>query len=159
MKSMKKFLVLIATLFQMGLSAWADDYAYLVLHSTDGTEVCFDAQNLKITYSDGRLIATEASSPLVFDLSTLSYMVFASTAYDAAKVGSATGETSLVRAGEGSIVVNTQTDAAVRICAADGSMVAHGRVAGGETKTFGGGLRPGLYIVRIGSETTKIAVK
>ena len=62
------------------LSAWADDYPYLVFQNADGSVKTVAVESLTITFSDGKLLATNVAGTETFALSDLSKMYFSSDA-------------------------------------------------------------------------------
>ncbi len=75
---MKKILFLLCCVVS-SLHASADDYNYLVFTATDGTETSFATGRLKITFSDGMLVASNADGTQRFVITDLSKMYFSST--------------------------------------------------------------------------------
>jgi len=76
---MKKTILML--LFAMPLTqASAYDYNYLNLQATDGTVTSIDVASLKLTVSDGKLLAVNSSTNQEFTLSELSKMYFSSEA-------------------------------------------------------------------------------
>lgn len=59
----------------------ADDYTYpyLVLTANDGTQTALPVDGLRLTFSDGQLVATTSNGQQTLDLSTLFSMAFSTT--------------------------------------------------------------------------------
>lgn len=58
------------------LSVQAADYDYLAFRSNDGTVACLSVSNLKITFSNGLLVAVNSETNQTFSLSDLNKMYF-----------------------------------------------------------------------------------
>jgi len=74
---MKK-IPLILSMF-LGISmANADtyDYPYMIFQTSDGNETTMQTESLSFTISDGKLVATNTSGSVTFDLSSLTSMQF-----------------------------------------------------------------------------------
>ena len=76
---MKKVLFLMAMMIGIS-SAWAYDYPYLTMQSTDGTVKSISVESLTLTISDGQLIAVNENGTQTFILSQLSKMYFSKDA-------------------------------------------------------------------------------
>lgn len=68
--------VIITMLLGTVLTAAASDYDYLTIESTDGTKTSLTAVGLKISFSDGNLVATNGSESTTIAISALSAMRF-----------------------------------------------------------------------------------
>jgi hypothetical protein len=55
----------------------AQNVDYLTFRTADGTEQSLAIDGLKITFAEGKLVATNAVGTVSYDLATLSYMFFA----------------------------------------------------------------------------------
>ncbi|MGI6231760.1 MAG: hypothetical protein ACOYJF_02790 [Prevotella sp.] len=75
MKKISTLLLCVA----LSLPIMADDYSYLNVKSADGTVTSLSVTNLKITFSNGKLVATNDSGTTSLTLSDLSQMYFSNT--------------------------------------------------------------------------------
>ena len=135
---MKKMLILLFA--TMGLTAaQADnyDYPYLVFQTNGGTVQTVSAQSLTITIADGQLVATNADGSQTFPLAELSKMYFSATA-------TAIGETPAA----------TTTEPVEVFTLSGLSMGTYENLQQAQAT-----LQKGIYVVRSGRETLKIAVK
>lgn len=151
--------------------AWAQDYSYLKFEKADGTSQTMDAMNLKIVYENGSAVVTVGSTKATLSLSSLATMVFTNTASTDSDTdtdaddSTSTGITSLlatastVAAGDHSIVVTAAGGTPVTIYSAGGMLIARETIAGSGVHTFSVGACGGMYIVKVGSKTTKIMVR
>ena len=119
------------------LQAQAYEYPYLVFQNAEGATTAMAIEQLTITISDGQLIVTNASGTQTFQLTDLSKMFFTQTA-------DLTG------------ISNTESEnEAVEVFTTGGLSL--GRFQ--DINTAKTSLKPGLYIMKSKSKTTKIAVK
>ena len=132
---MKKVLTIIALMLLVVAKGFADDYGYLTVQKQDGTEQSFVATGLKLTFSDGKMIADQNGSLTTLTLSELSKMFFTKTA-------SAIERATLAENSELSVYT------------IDG--VAKGKVANAlDVQKMG----RGVYIIKQGNKTAKVVVK
>ena len=75
---MKK-LVLILLLMVGTLAAEAYDYPYLTIRTANGTETSVAVSELRLTFSNGQLVATNSTDSVTLTLSELSAMYFTET--------------------------------------------------------------------------------
>lgn len=124
------------SLFLTVMAAPADDtYGYLTFQKSDGGEQSVSVDNLKITFSDGQLIATNTSTSATFTLSDLSKMYFSSTATAIETVDA-----------------NASDDSTVEIWSLSGiSLGSFSSLAEARQK-----LSRGVYVVKQGTKTFKI---
>lgn len=73
---MKRFMIL-SVLVVTAAFARATDYKYLVLQQTDGTVIPLSTDGLRLTFSDGNLVASDGTT---VSLSSLSMMCFSEDA-------------------------------------------------------------------------------
>ena len=132
---MKKVLVLL-TAITVGSNLLADDFTYLTVENNDGTTTTMTANGLTITFSDGKLIATNGAENWSLPLSGLKKMYFSNT--DAIS-------NQLVETEDGEVTVYST------------SGIVMGKYQSiGEAKSQ---LKKGVYVIKSGSETLKITVK
>lgn len=133
---MNRFIILLL-MFVAAVQAKADDYGYLTFQTSNGAEQSLAVSNLKITISDGKLVATNGTTSQTFSLSDLSKMYFSSTA---------TGI-------KGTTV--TATDTSVDVYSTSG--VRMGTYT--SLNVAKANLKPGVYVVKETNKTYKITVK
>ena len=151
-----KNLFLSVLLLLPSIVAIADDYSYFAFQDTDGTDVFFDAMDLKITVSSGNLIVTSSSETRSLSLSTLNYMVFTSSTINGIDVLKSSD--SSVKVSDGQIAVVADNGAKVRVYSISGMVVGGGTATGG-TDYYGAALSPGIYIVSVNGKTTKVVLR
>ncbi len=135
---MKNRLVAILAAMLATGAVYADDYGYFIFQKTDGTLVSLASESLSMTFSDGKLVATNGTESCTLPLSSLSKMYFSSD--------DATG------------IDNVQTAdgcGKVEIFSVQG--VSLGSFSSLETARKS--LASGAYIVKANGRTFKIAVK
>ena len=121
-----------------GLSVQAGDYTYLAFRCNDGTEISLSVSNLKITFSNGQLVAVNSETNQTFSLSDLNKMYFTNSAI-----------TNMEE------VLPTDLDTEVEIFTTSG-------VSKGRYNNLNQALQKltkGVYIVKQSEKTYKIAVK
>lgn len=128
----------LATLITMGSpQAQAYEYPYLVFQNTEGSTIVMAVESLTITISDGKLIATNTDGTQNILLTDLSKMFFTQTA-------------------DLSGISNAETEnEAVEVFTTGGLSLGKFQ----NINTAKTSLKPGLYIMKGKSKTTKIAVK
>ncbi len=75
---MKKVLFLLLTLL-MGISAQAQSFSYLRFNSGSGTEQSISTDGLKITFSNGYLVASSNDGSARIALNSMNFMYFSNT--------------------------------------------------------------------------------
>lgn len=73
---MKKWLLAIIGLTTATVSAQAYDYGYLTIETADGTTTSLAVEQLKLTFADGQLVATNGDGSQTFTLAQLAKMYF-----------------------------------------------------------------------------------
>lgn len=116
--------------------AKADGYDYLVFKQSDGTETSLASGDLRITFSDGKLVATSSTGSYSVALGALSSMYFST---------SATAIES----------INVDSDGEASVYDLKGMLVAKGK----NNSQLTSSLAPGVYIKKVGETTSKILVK
>lgn len=134
----------------MGLTtAHADnyDYPYLTLQQSDGTLQSVSVESLVLTISDGKLLVTNTDGSQTFTLTALSQMHFSAT--------DETGNTD--DSGQATSIINAPTTltAPVEVYTLSGiSLGTFENIPQAQAT-----LQRGIYVVKSGSQTLKIAVK
>lgn len=136
-RSMKKVLFLL--LFSaFVLPSLADDYPYLNFTKSDGTETSISVTNLTMTVSDGNLLLTNDSGSQTFALADLTKMYFSATSTGITDVNADDATAGEVKAFTLSGVFMGSYDSAA------------------EAKAQ---LKPGVYLLKSESKTTKTVVQ
>ena len=133
---MKKLWIILAVLAS-AVTASADDYPYLIFRMADGTKQPVAVEGLEITVADGQLVVTNGDGTQTFELENLVKMFFS------------TDETAVV------MELPSQQDKAVEVFSVQGvSMGRFDTLDDARAK-----LVSGIYVVKTGGSTFKIAVK
>lgn len=135
----------------------AANYDYLILKQTDGTETALSSASLKITFSNGNLVATSSEGTTTLSLSSLSTMQFSETGTTG--IAEATTSQTAVSVAGRTVQVQAAEGTPVRIVNLSGMVVAEGVTANSGKQAFGGQLATGIYVVKVGEKTTKIQVR
>lgn len=126
------------------ISATAQTYNYLTLQKTDGEEKSLTISGLKITFSDGNLVATNSTSSATIPLSQMQKMYFSSkaTGIESAATSPSEINASIVN---GRLQLNVPEGSQVQIYSIDGRKMS-------AESTF----TKGVYVVRVGNQSIKI---
>ena len=135
---MKRLFIIFILCAAFSLSIQASDYTYLAFRCNDGTEISLSVGNLKITFSNGQLVAVNSETNQTFSLSDLNKMYFTNSAI-----------TNIEE------VLPTDLDTEVEIFTTSG--VSKGRY--NNLNQARQTLTKGVYIVKQSEKTYKIAVK
>lgn len=134
------------------LTANAEDYSLLKVRLLDGTEQQLPTDGLVLTFTDTQLKATGATTA-TFDLSTLDAMYFAEGATNG--ITEANSMTTIRQNGH-MVQVSAPEGAQVIIANVNGMLVDR-YIAGNDAIQTP--LRPGIYIIKINNQATKINVR
>ncbi|MCH4146844.1 MAG: hypothetical protein LKG25_07325 [Prevotella sp.] len=132
----RPFLAFLLLIFTLGTSADNDTYNYLTFTTTTG-EQSIAVSNLKVTFSGGKLIATNTSTSEAFTLTALTKMYFSNTLTGISEIAADNG------------------NASVEVFSVSG-------VSLGKYNTLDiarTSLQSGVYVVKSASKTYKITVK
>ena len=135
---MKNILILILT-FTTSLMTYANDYTYnyLVFTTQDGTEKAIAVENLKLSFVDGQLVVDNGVESQTYSLTSLSKMFFSENTVD----------------GIVETVINGNED--VDVFTVSGIwMGKFGNVDDAKKS-----LQRGVYVLKQGKTTSKIAIK
>lgn len=152
---MKRISILAAFLL-LAVGAKAQTYSYLTFQQTDGTQKSLTANGLKITFSGNTLTATSAEGTTTLPLTGLTKMFFAS---EVSGVLNPTGGQTLVTIGEGSISVLAPVGTTIRVYTTGGRLLTNFRKRWSGTEEICSGLERGLYLVSVGSVTSKVYIR
>ena len=131
-------------LFAVGctFTAFAQQYQFLTLRTTQGSEQSFPSTGLKITFSGGQAHFTSQGATTSLSLEDLSSMQFTPTATSISSLGGDDNVNVFIE--NGTLHVNGITKATPTVVSLDGRNVGTDN------------LSRGLYLVRIGSKTYKV---
>ena len=135
---MKRLFIIFILCAAFSLSIQAGDYTYLAFRCNDGTEISLSVSNLKITFSNGQLVAVNSETNQTFSLSDLNKMYFTNSAI-----------TNIEE------VLPTDLDTEVEIFTTSGVIKGRYNNLYQARQT----LSKGVYIVKQSEKTYKIAVK
>lgn len=130
-----KHLYLVFVLLAATLTAQAGGYDYLTFEKSDGRQVSVKADGLKMTFTDGNLVARNNEGTMTFALAELSKMFFAET----------------------SGVKDVKADDAREVAVYNLSGVKLGSFR--DAASAQNALVKGVYVVRKGARTYKVTVK
>lgn len=139
-------------------TAGAADYGYLAVRQADGTVTTLAADGLRITFADGKLVATQGGQTSTLSLASLDAMYFTTEGATTSITAISSASSSLTVAA-GSVRVAAEQGAQVALYALNGVRVASLTASGQGEETLAEGLQKGVYIVNIGGQATKIVVK
>ncbi len=135
---MKKELLFIIGTCMSGPVAHADSYPYLTFQKSDGTTVSMESASLVMTFSDGKLIAsngTDSQELTVADLSKMYFSESGATGIQDVDVSDADGE--------------------AEVFSLQG--VSYGKFS--TVQSFLNTAEPGVYIVKVNGKSQKIMVR
>lgn len=130
---MKKTMIL-ALVALLAATAHADDYGYFTVRNADGEATSFTAIGLKMTFADGKLLATQDGTTTALPIDALDAMYFANEATTSIQSVAAT------------------QDSRATVYTLSGVRVAEGRLDSMN-------LPKGVYIVNKNGVTTKMTVR
>ncbi len=126
----------------LGLTASAQ--SYLTFRQTDGSEKSLSTSGLKLTFADGKLVATNGSETATFALSSMAKMYFSNSSTAIDQINTAEVSASIVN---GTLQVNAPAGTPVSVYGLDGREMPHQ------------GLASGVYVVRVGQKVLKLMAK
>lgn len=135
---MKNILILVLALMT-SLVSYADDftYNYLVFTTEDGTEKSVAVENLKLTFVNGQMVVNHGGESQTYDLSGLSKMFFSENAVD------------------GIVETIIDADAEVDVFTIPGVGIGRFKSVDDARQS----LKRGVYVLKQGNKTSKIAIK
>lgn len=143
MKIMK--LLFFCCVMALSATASAQSYSYLTLRKTVGDETSLKAEGLKITFSNGQLVATNGEETVSVPLSDMGSMFFSAQPTAIASTSVAKGfEASIVN---GKLHASVPAGVEVKVYNIDGRLMP------------ASGLLPGVYVVKAGSQTLKVMAR
>lgn len=135
-------------------AAQAQDYGYLTFRTANGTEQGIAAAGLKITFADGKMLATAGTETLNIALSDLAAMYFAPERTGIDKVGAGDAAALDWHLDEGSLhAAAADDDTMIRLYDASGKAVASGRGA------LSAKLAKGIYVMKAAGQTIKVLAR
>ena len=150
---MKRILIALVTMVAT-LTTMAADYNYLIIGLQNGTEKALTANGLTMTFADGYLKATTGNGTESFSLSTLSKMYFSET--ESTGISEQMMPASTLRVDGRTLQISAPAGAQVLIANANGMLIDRYTAANDAVTK---GLRPGIYIVKINNQSTKIHIR
>lgn len=87
---MKKTMILALAALLTAVTARADDYGYFTVRNADGDATSFTAIGLKLTFADGKLLATQDGTTTELPVEALDAMYFANEAATPTAIQAAT---------------------------------------------------------------------
>lgn len=146
----------LAAFLLLTMGAKAQTYSYLTFQHTDGTQKSLTANGLKITFSGNTLTATSMEGTTTLALTDLSKMFFTS---EVSGVLNPTDGQTLVTIGERSVSVSAPVGTTIRVYTTDGRLLTTFRKRWNGTEEICAGLERGLYLVSVGSVTSKVYIR
>lgn len=135
-------------------AAQAQDYGYLTFRTANGTEQGIAAAGLKITFADGKMLATAGTETLNIALSDLAAMYFAPERTGIDKVGAGDAAALDWHLDEGSLHVSAPgADTLITVYDASGKAVASGRGSLSQR------LNKGVYVMKAAGRTIKVLAR
>lgn len=126
-------------------TASAQSYSYLTLRKAVGDETSLKVDGLKITFSNGQLVATNGEETVSVPLSEMGSMFFSAQPTAIASTSAAGGfEASIVH---GTFHATVPAGVEVKVYSTDGRLMPTS------------GLQPGVYVVKAGSQTLKVMAR
>ena len=145
--------ILTTLVLTMAATANSADYDYLTVRQQNGTEQQLPVEGLVLTFTDDQLKAT-GSTTATFDLNSLDAMYFSAGTTDG--ISESAKAMTMLRLNGRMLQVSAPEGAQV-IIANVGGMLIDRYTAGNDA--INTPLRPGIYIVKINNQATKINVK
>lgn len=143
MKIMK--LLFFCCAMALSATASAQSYSYLTLRKAAGDETSLKVDGLKITFSDGQLVAVNGEKTVTLPLSEMGSMFFSTQPTAIASTSVAKGfEASIVN---GTLHATVPNGVQVKVYSSDGRLMPTS------------GLHPGVYVVKAGSQTLKVMAR
>lgn len=141
-----KILLLLLTLVLGAGAAHAQSYDYLTLKQANGTETSLSIDNLRITFSDGQLVADNGVQIVSVPLADMDKMFFALEATGLNTVSSTADAAPAFRIEKGRLITDAPAGS-VSIYGTDGRQVP------------ASGLAPGVYVVKIKGQSFKVLAR
>lgn len=136
----------------------AADYDYLVFQQSDGNKTSIASENLIITFSDGYLIATASDGTTTrLLLSGMDSMWFSAT--QAGVVALSCNADASVKLSDRILYITANRGDRYVVSNAAGMVISQGEASGMSDQAVSEQLTEGLYIVKVGSKSTKILVR
>lgn len=143
---MKKFYLFFLFL-GFSLCSFAQSYDYLTLRTADGTEKSLGIDGLRITFADGKLLASNGKEETQVALADMACMFFATTPTAIESLTAADADGLRVQISGGRLLTNAPAGSDIRVYTLDGRLA--------PTR----GLSSGAYLVRINGRTFKVVAQ
>lgn len=154
---MKKFLIL-TSLFLVAFATHGSAYDYLILAQSDGSRTALEAAGLKLTFTDGYLVATSASGDVTrTKLDDMRAMWFSETS----TTGISTIESNqpTVVTNGNSLIAQAESGTSYTVSTLSGVVVSRGTLSGEAKETIASGLQKGIYVIKIREKNFKMQVR
>lgn len=126
-------------------TASAQSYSFLTLRKAVGDEVSLKVDGLKITFANGNLVAANGEQTLSVPLAEMGHMYFSATPTSIASTSA--GSSVDVRIVNGTLHASAPAGVEVKVYSTDGRLMPTS------------GLQPGVYVVKVGSQTLKVMAR
>ncbi len=143
---MKKFYLFFLFL-GLSLCSFAQSYDYLTLRTADGTEKSLSVDGLRITFSDGKLLARNGKEEAQVALADMACMFFATTPTAIESLAAADADGLRVQIRGGRLVTNAPAGSEIQVYTLDGRRAPQQ------------GLGNGAYLVRVNGRTFKVLAR
>lgn len=135
-----KRLLLLLTLVAGLLTSSAQTLDYLTIRTMDGNEQSLSLDQLKLTFADGKMVATAQGETTTFDFANLDFMFFTAQATAIESAANAAISVSIV---DGNLRTNAPSGSVIHVFTPDGKSVGQN------------GLSRGVYLIQINGRTYK----
>ena len=136
---MKRILLLIIATASLFV-AKAQSFDYLTVRTIEGSEQSFALDQLKLTFADGKVVATSKGETTTFDFASLDFMFFTT---EPTAIESASNSAFAVSIVGGNLQTNAPAGSTIHVFTPDGKRV-------GQSS-----LNRGVYLVQINGRTYK----
>ena len=150
----KKNVLTVISVMMAATTVQADHYDYFIVKTIDGTEQSFTADGLTLTFSDNQLKAVNGAESADFALTSLSSMCFSTSPSGISETVGAPTRT--LRLNGRTLMVSAPAGSRVTVATIGGMLVDHYTMGNASRTTA---LRPGIYIIRVNDQSTKINVR
>lgn len=143
---MKKFYLFFLFL-GFSLCSFAQSYDFLTLRTADGTEQSLAIDGLRITFSDGKLLASNGKEEAQVALSDMACMFFSTTRTAIESLPAADADGLRVQIRGGRLLTNAPAGSEIQVYTFDGRRAPQQ------------GLGNGAYLVRVNGRTFKVLAR
>lgn len=150
------FLLLMAATVGM-----ADDYDYLMLRFSDGTEQALPAAGLVLKFENGSLVASSsAMTTVTVSLSEMAamYLTDEATASNLTGISEVSTDGTDIQISGRQLMVSAASGSQVIVADVAGKVVARKTMSGNGSEAIGSTLAPGVYVIKVNNVSKKIKV-